>query len=52
MNDSLDYPVDNLTRNLCNTKCKHCMKYKDCKNCEKCKDDGNEWCEMCKACKK
>ena len=32
MNDSLDSLVCNLTRNLYNTKYKHCMECKDCKN--------------------
>lgn len=31
MNNSVDSVADNLTRNLHNTKCKYCMKYKDCK---------------------
>lgn len=31
MNNSVDSVADNLTRSLHNTKCKYCMKYKDCK---------------------
>ena len=51
MNDSLDSLVENLTRNLCNTKWKHFMKCKRCKICEKCKYDDIEWCETRKNCK-
>ena len=39
--------MDNLTRNLYNTKCKHGTQCKNCKGYEKYKDDSTEWCETC-----
>ena len=44
MNDSLDPLMNNLSKNIHNTKCNHCMKCKHCKTCEEfeiCKDFKN-----------
>ena len=43
---------NNLSKNVHNTKCNYCMKYKDCKNCGEYANDSFEWCEICGDCKK
>lgn len=52
MNDSLDFLVNNLTCDIYNTICKHCMKCKDSKKYEKCTDSKFKGCEACIDCKK
>ena len=40
INDSLDSSINNLTWDICNTKCKHWIKYRACRKCEKRNNDG------------